>query len=504
MEIKRYSIPKLPRNKYPTGTGTGTTYSNTVVNNTVDVYDGLDSNSAEKSLSANQGRILNQTKLNKAGDTATGLMTFNDGVHIKGTAVFSPDEQPQQDTGTVIKDDDNGDSTVTSDIITARLQINSDEIYLGDNMTSTDYRRGEKGAAIRNEGTKWMLDIDDVNVRGRLKVETLQIQHAQHIGGKLYCTLAGLRINKVEQRNDIYRCYFKTTDNDGREIYNQFMAGDLAFSQTFNNNSVRRYWRRVTGTGTDFIDLSIVDCEQGSDIPVIGDDVVQLGSINSKKRQGAMIIEPLSLSVYDVISNFELPEPMIRLNPTATRINADTINFNGQTIINGNFSVDEQGNLSIKGKVEADEGYFKGFISKKKTVITNTNYMDYFDNIDGDLFLNLYRSGTFIEFDKSFNISNAQYYLPSMRDRPTTGQYQDLFDEVRQLTGNTLLIYNKSKVKITLKTWSFLLEKDSTTTTMKGTDLKPDDMLSVTLRIKLKNGIECSQWEGCQGALKAL
>jgi hypothetical protein len=57
MEIKRYYIPKLPRNKYKYS-GSGSTYTggdsvSYVYNSTVDVYDGLDSFSVKKALSAN-------------------------------------------------------------------------------------------------------------------------------------------------------------------------------------------------------------------------------------------------------------------------------------------------------------------------------------------------------------------------------------------------------------------------------------------------------------------
>jgi len=61
MEIKIYYIPKLPRNKYKysgsssvytggSGDSVSYVYNNT---NTVDVYDGLDSFSVKKALSAN-------------------------------------------------------------------------------------------------------------------------------------------------------------------------------------------------------------------------------------------------------------------------------------------------------------------------------------------------------------------------------------------------------------------------------------------------------------------
>ncbi len=62
-------------------------------------------------------------------------------------------------------------------------------------------------------------------------------------------------------------------------MYNTFQEDDQAICETFNLKSGNHYyWRLVTGTGDDYIDLSKDDCASGSDIPLAGNSIVQLGN----------------------------------------------------------------------------------------------------------------------------------------------------------------------------------------------------------------------------------
>ena len=317
MEIKRYNIPKLPRNRYATaatsivssGGGDSTSY---VYNTTVDIYDGLDSSSTKKALSANQGKILNEkttalqeqiTAANdkflskKEEDTAEKIIHFLEGIDAQGMSSL-------------------------------------EDITLLGNLLSSNFVEDSTGFGIyQDEDGKYHFDIDFLNVRGKFTTEVLEVKESKHIGGKLYSTSAGIIISKVETGDNYYRCYFNTVDTEGRTIYNQFAVNDQAFMQTFNLEQQtegkignRRFWRLVVDVGTDYIDLSKTDCESKSDIPIVGDSVVQLGNRTDKNRQGALIIEPLSMKVYKGINSYLLPKPFIDLNPDESVIEAKLIN----------------------------------------------------------------------------------------------------------------------------------------------------------------------------------
>ena len=88
-------------------------------------------------------------------------------------------------------------------------------------------------------------------------------------------------------------------DADGRRIYNSMQVDDLALCETFNlidagGQLSNHYWyRRVTAVGTDYVDIAdntnADNYASGSDIPQVGDEVVQLGNLTIKDRQSAII-----------------------------------------------------------------------------------------------------------------------------------------------------------------------------------------------------------------------
>ena len=93
---------------------------------------------------------------------------------------------------------------------------------------------------------------------------------------------------------DTYRCYF-VAEQDGDKVENRFQVGDQAYSKKFNVKTGESsqvasnyYWRLVTGVGDDYIDLSISDCDTGSDVPQAEDVICHLGSRTNNDRRNAL------------------------------------------------------------------------------------------------------------------------------------------------------------------------------------------------------------------------
>lgn len=93
-----------------------------------------------------------------------------------------------------------------------------------------------------------------------------------------------------------YRCYFHQDDGTTATT-NLWEVGDQARCQTFNIKkgkykgvSNRRYWRLVKKVGEDYIDLSATDCEKGSDVPQVGDALVQFGSRTNTDRMSLIYV----------------------------------------------------------------------------------------------------------------------------------------------------------------------------------------------------------------------
>lgn len=158
------------------------------------------------------------------------------------------------------------------------------------------------------------------------------MQQSTYIGGKQYNTNGGIICNKVEDRGDVYRCYFKTTDAEGRIVRNTFEVGDFAISETFAlKTGTTFYWRYVSGCGDDYIELSKTNCASGSDVPSVGDNIVQLGNETDPVRQGAIVWDSVTVGgpyirIYKGINSYTMPEPLIDLNTVLSEISAKFIN----------------------------------------------------------------------------------------------------------------------------------------------------------------------------------
>ena len=170
---------------------------------------------------------------------------------------------------------------------------------------------GDNGMVEVNEDGTSKLTIDYLDVTRKATFTSLEIQEQSHVGGQILITPASMVCNKVEELEDAYRCYFETQGDGGEEIFNQFLEGDQAISQTFNEWGGHYYWRLVTGTGRNYIDLSKTDCAPQSDVPSVGDKIIQLGNRTNASRQAAQVLSSHGASspsfiMYNGINSFSL------------------------------------------------------------------------------------------------------------------------------------------------------------------------------------------------------
>ena len=172
-----------------------------------------------------------------------------------------------------------------------------------------DFGKGGKVEILDDNSAK--LTIEYLEVTKKATFTSLEIQEKTHIGGQMLITPASMNCGEVEEFEDYYRCYFQTQDEDGDEIFNQFVVGDQAICQTFNAWGSKYYWRLVVGIGNDYIDLSKTDCDEGSDAPSEGDKIIQLGNRTDRTRQAAQVLSSYgenspSFIMYNGINGFSL------------------------------------------------------------------------------------------------------------------------------------------------------------------------------------------------------
>lgn len=157
--------------------------------------------------------------------------------------------------------------------------------------------------------------VDYLYVKVKAVFDELEVKKKTYVGGKQVISHAGMKCNRVDELDDVYRCYFKE-EEDGIEIENQFTPGSLAIAQECNIKTGvshhvgnRYYWRLVTAVGENYIDLSKTVCDPNveNDVPVAGDDIVGLGHKTDITRQAAIILSSApSIIMYQGINDFTL------------------------------------------------------------------------------------------------------------------------------------------------------------------------------------------------------
>lgn len=187
---------------------------------------------------------------------------------------------------------------------------------------------------VDKETGQTYAEVDKLKVRMKAYFESLEIQNVNSVGGKIVLTPGGavtlidvwtkgtieqtpilsmadgnpilladgseLQLMDKEAVDNgvpegVYRCFF-LAEQDGVEVENRFRAGFQVQSKNFNIQKPGEYqqvanhyyWRLCVGASKEpinvgiyklhYIDLSMADCDTGSDIPAKGDTVAHLGA----------------------------------------------------------------------------------------------------------------------------------------------------------------------------------------------------------------------------------
>ena len=154
-----------------------------------------------------------------------------------------------------------------------------------DEVVSKNFTSGLLGVGHR----LWngVLEVSELIVRKTMHVFEIIVQKITSVNGSMLTTPGGgIRISEVEELEDGYKCFF---NNDDGTIPNPFVVGDQALHQVFTGKNISRYWRLVTEVGDNHFVLSKTDCESGSDIPKVEDEIIQFGNRTDRSRQNAVL-----------------------------------------------------------------------------------------------------------------------------------------------------------------------------------------------------------------------
>lgn len=225
-----------------------------------------------------------------------------------------------------------------------------------------DFEKDLHGAGIyRDEQGSWHIDTDYIHARKKLTAEEVEVMKTSHIKGKVVNSAGGFVISRIEKINGAWRCYFVQQDSEGRRVYNSMRADDFALCETFNlvdNNgqTANHYWhRRVTDVGTDYVDIADNTnadyYASGSDVPQVGDEVVQLGNLTVKERQSAIIQSAAGegspyFKIIKGINSFTLPDPIFLFDKQKFEIRVENPANRGKYILLQDFLETMQGRIN--------------------------------------------------------------------------------------------------------------------------------------------------------------
>ena len=205
-------------------------------------------------------------------------------------------------------------------------------------------------------GTITNLVADYLTVTKQAHFFELIIDKIKSNSGQVILSAANAKIEHVVNDDDVYYCYWRKKDAEtNKAIDNEFVVNDQVRCQTFNvqegtnfNASNKYYWRLVEEVGTDtvtidgeqvlcnYVALSDTD-KDGTSVPEVGDEIVQLGNRTDASRQSAIILS----SVASIDSNVQAPSIVQYAGINGYSLNGCILNQiarNGTTLT-GNFKV---------------------------------------------------------------------------------------------------------------------------------------------------------------------
>lgn len=305
----------------------------------------------------------------------------------------------------------NGDTTMKGSLNRSYGDL---EFGSGNPEDVGSYDSAGSGCKIYWTGTGWRVDTDYLSVNKKMYAKEIEVDKVTHVGGEQILTAASCVADHVTEYKDAvgnvsaYIVFFRREDSDGRCVTNDWMAGDLAYCQTFNiepgvtkDFSNRYYWRLVLEAGVypeqpsddterwNYIILSnepgefddagqvsrsdspSVQSEVRSDAPQAEDHIVQFGfkpgfnpevdEATVTERQGATLLSGSgkygrAIIMWEQISTFKLPPHRLLISPSKVDmiVNSLSIKTAGTTktlqqYINQDLGLNFEGRLIING-----------------------------------------------------------------------------------------------------------------------------------------------------------
>lgn len=310
-----------------------------------------------------ESKTLSHFLRNDIPNTAAEVVTFLKGIVAKAVSYFQ---------GIINKGDINNTGDITN---TGNISNDGDITNSGNIMTK------------------------NLTVTGKATFFELEIQKAKAAGGMSVNSAGTFHIDAVVETEDGFVCY-QRAEKDGVTLKQMCAVNDQMMccgglneaSQTNQTNQANQpnqphqpnqanisnhfYWRLVTEAPTQTVPrningeeveclkivLSKTDCAKGSDIPKVGDDLVQIGNRDNKERQSVIMTCAYNSFDGDLKTPYWVQYTGVNTYELS-KFKRTWFAANGSNVT-GNFKVQ-----SADGGLESIEDYVKGLAGGKDTVV---------------------------------------------------------------------------------------------------------------------------------------
>ena len=178
------------------------------------------------------------------------------------------------------------------------------KLILREGFKTADFIPGVVGSGTGMVGTE-DFTTGKLTVRNYMEVMALAVAQVFWRGGRDVHSPSGMKVNKVEEYDDYWRCYMETSEGQK----NTCTIGAQMRCDKYGDGKEKYYWNLVMGIGEDYIDLSKTD-RDGVDVPEVGDELAQFGHRTDPNLSWILVIssmmEDAGMTMYAGVNSYTL------------------------------------------------------------------------------------------------------------------------------------------------------------------------------------------------------
>ena len=194
---------------------------------------------------------------------------------------------PLSTDGTDITADHNiiitNDLSVGNDISSVRDITSGRNVIVTKDIGSPTYFSGLLGSGWLMDGDSARLTLDYLTVRKSLKAYELLISKIRSVNGGLVISAANATIDSVYQSGSNFQVFPEDTTIT-------FISGDIARCQVVSGIGTKYYSALVDSISSDSPGSFWCHIIDGTDVPAVGDEMVQFGNTTDACRQGLVYL----------------------------------------------------------------------------------------------------------------------------------------------------------------------------------------------------------------------